>query len=504
MTQEEGAFPIIELDLGRPFKAPVPPPPKEQSLGERLRVLPESLEIIRLANRFAADPEKAMQIYNEDAFTLKGRLIGGDDLVGILPWVSKNPLLCHRFSGEALAALPLRMFRARMAMPLVSDDEWVLITMGMPACGKTTLVKGGMGNGFHTIVDSPLSSFDTARELRQMARQSGRKVAFVYAHRPLRDAVRGMLERALPWREGRTVSLENMGTTLVKGLALFLELARLNPTDEDTTLDLVEVVNGKRQWFSGAQAAQRVTTIRTEFAEMGESVLSRLIRHWLMALQEVRSEGIAVPELLVNLVQEDLAPHLLSLGGEPEVDTIQQVEPEAFDGSVKSLFEWPSMRSHLDRWLECADMHEAKLRNWRITGDGPRELPIQDPVAVRGSNSSHHDPDRSDFRSERGFQAWERLSSARGAVSMLAGIAGTSNMDRLGELLFWSLLQEDPLMEAWNHVPVEARAPLEQLEALPPNSRSADVMKERMDRLRKITALFMQNEEMVLNVLLKL
>lgn len=77
-------------------------------------------------------------------------------------------------------------------------------------------------------------------------------------------------------------------------------------------------------------------------------------------------------------------------------------------------------------------------------------------------------------------------------------------MMKNGELLFWCLLQDDPLMEAWNHVPAEARDPLEHLEALPPNSRSAEVMKERMDRLRKITALFMRDEQIVLNVLLKL
>jgi hypothetical protein len=59
-------------------------------------------------------------------------------------------------------------------------------------------------------------------------------------------------------------------------------------------------------------------------------------------------------------------------------------------------------------------------------------------------------------------------------------------------------------MEAWNHISAETRAPLEQLEALPSDSRSADVLKERMDRLRKITALFMRDEELVLNVLLKL
>ena len=95
-------------------------------------------------------------------------------------------------------------------MPMASPDECVLITMGMPACGKTTLVKGGMGHRFHTIVDSPLSSFDTARELRRMARESGRKVAFVYAHRPLADAVRGMLGFTGTWR-GHRVTIHGTG-----------------------------------------------------------------------------------------------------------------------------------------------------------------------------------------------------------------------------------------------------------------------------------------------------
>lgn len=55
-----------------------------------------------------------------------------------------------------------------------------------------------MGRAFYTIVDGPLACFDTTLELRRVAREGGRRVAIVYADRPLIEAVKEMLGRALP------------------------------------------------------------------------------------------------------------------------------------------------------------------------------------------------------------------------------------------------------------------------------------------------------------------
>lgn len=46
-----------------------------------------------------------MALYNREACNLNGRLIGGDDLVGLLRWTSGNPFLCCWFSGEAFASM---------------------------------------------------------------------------------------------------------------------------------------------------------------------------------------------------------------------------------------------------------------------------------------------------------------------------------------------------------------------------------------------------------------
>jgi len=251
-------------------------------------------------------------------------------------------------------------------MPLASPDECVLFTMGMPACGKTTLVKAGLGHGFHTVVDSPLSSMDTARELRQIARESGRRVAFVYAHRPIGMAIRGMLERALPWREGRTVSLENMGTILVKGLALFLDLAESNACDDATTLDLIEVVDGRRRWQYGPDAARRIEAIRSELRQGGGSCLGQLACHWVQALEEAQGRGWDVPDLLVELVQENLDPGILAAARAPQpaCEVPQQIAPEA-PARVRSLADNPAMAPLLLQWAQQADRFEENLRAWR-------------------------------------------------------------------------------------------------------------------------------------------
>lgn len=509
MSSEESRPIRIELDLEAvplPRRIESPIGSVATSLATRLRELPEVLEIIGLANRFAADSEKAIALYNADPFTLNGKLIGGDDLVGIMRWTASNPLLSYRFSGEAMASLPMRMFRKRMAMPLASSDECVLITMGMPACGKTTLVKGGMGRRFHTIVDSPLASFDTARELRRMACESGRKVAFVYAHRPLASAVRGMLERALPWREGRTVTLESMGGLLVKGLALFLQLAESNPADQETTLDLVEVIDGRRRLWPGPQAAQRAEEIRQELSGQGTSILAQLARHWVVALREARQEGLDVPGLLIDLVQEELDPRLLQeaeswAGADMPSPTFEISE---FPRRVRSLSDWPEMQRNIDRWLESADCYEATLRNWRITGSGPKGMPASDPAEVVDHHEAGWEPHRVDFRSERGYQAYLRMLDARGAFSMGLWDQLAPTPERREEALYWCLLQADPLMEAWDGLPEEVKGTFPPLEHRPTAPGSTGVLEERMERLRRIAAVFLRDESTLLKVLMRM
>lgn len=374
MSQLEPESFHIELDLHAYPEPPSRPVAEEPapSLGTRLRILPEASQILSSANRFALDPERATALYNADPETMGGRIIGGDDLVRVMPWTRENPLLSYRFGGEAVASLPLRMFRKRMALPISSSDECVLLTMGMPACGKTTLVKAGMGQWFHTVVDSPLASADTARELRQIARESGRKVAFLFAHRSLASAVRGMLERALPWREGRTVSLEHMGNILVKGLALFLELADSNTSDDETTLDMVEVIEGRRQWHCGPAAAARVAEIRADLLYGGTSILEELACQWIEALRDAQRLGWRVPELLVELVQEDLDPRMLAVAAAPRSSrkATSRSAGSSVPFKVRSLLDITELRANLPRWAEQADIHEASLRLWRAAGEG--------------------------------------------------------------------------------------------------------------------------------------
>jgi len=336
---------------------PAPPPPDEL-------FDPEVASILSMAQSFARDPERALEHYRSDPETWDGAYVSGDDMLRVIPGREKNPLLTYAHAGRAVATLPGRLFHERMALPVQSRGERVLFTMGMPASGKTTLVKSGFGRLFHTVVDTPLPKFDTAREFLRVVQGSGRSASFVLAYRPMELAVRGMLERALPWNEGRAVRLEDMADILVNALSAFLRMAEMNRFDGDTTLDLVEVVAGRRIWHGGIEAVRRATTLRHALVQAPMSVLAQLAQHWRSTLVWACEQGWDVPELLIEIVQSGLDPRLLKPSESPSYSARAAPIADAPSGPVKSLADVVDPFSP-ESWLEAADAYEDFLRGWR-------------------------------------------------------------------------------------------------------------------------------------------
>jgi hypothetical protein len=172
------------------------------------------------ARRFAHDPEQVIQLYQDDPETWGGAYVSGDELARMLPTRPGLPWLTYALGGGALATLPRMILARRLAIP-AQPGERVLFTMGMPASGKTTLVKGGFGRHFFAVVDTPLGDFDLARRLLQEVQASGRSVSFVLAWRPLEEAALGMLDRAMPGHEERAVPMIDMAELLLKGSTFF-------------------------------------------------------------------------------------------------------------------------------------------------------------------------------------------------------------------------------------------------------------------------------------------
>jgi len=232
MNVPEDSAPFhIELDLrerlAKPRKAETPAPSTCDGA--------EAQEVLAEARRFAQDPEQVIRLYQEDPETWGGAYISGDELLRMLPCRPRQPWLSYALGGQVLATFPMGLFSSRMTLPAHPGDR-VLVTMGMPASGKTTLVKAGFGKRFFAVVDSPLGNFDLARELVHEIQASGRGVSFVLASRPLAVAAAGMLDRAMPGHEERAVPLTEMAENILKGMNVFRQLAEMNRYDGDTTL----------------------------------------------------------------------------------------------------------------------------------------------------------------------------------------------------------------------------------------------------------------------------
>ena len=173
-----------------------------------------------------------------------------------------------------------------------------------------------------------------------------------------------------------------------------------------------------------------------------------------------------------------------------------------FPGTVRSLSDWPGLRAQTGRWLECADLYEAALRNWRVTGDGPRDLKVVDPAVAFQRHVNERDPQRVDFRSEDGYAAYQRLCDARGTMNSWRQFAPTQ--ERQEEFIFWWLLREDPLIQAWEKLPEEIKAAFPPLELRRTTPSSVGALEELMERLRRVAAVSLRDEKALLEVLMRM
>jgi hypothetical protein len=313
------------------------------------------------ARRFAQDPEQVIRLYQHDPETWGGAYVSGDELARMLPTRPGLPWLTYALGGSLLATLPRMILSRRLAIP-AQPGERVLLTMGMPASGKTTLVKGGFGRRFFAVVDTPLGDFDLARRLLQEVQASGRSVSFVLAWRPLEEAAMGMLDRAMPGHEERAVPLIDMAELLLKGIDVFLRLADLNRHDGDTTLDVVRSDGWKREWQGGDEAVAFLANQRESLLGMPGSILGQLVQAWRKGLQRKVALGAAVPAILRAIAEDGVDPGAFLLPGSVVELPLVGHEPRLLQADVKSLCEAPRWREYLQGDLRDADAYEERLR----------------------------------------------------------------------------------------------------------------------------------------------
>jgi len=358
MSAPEDEFPFrIELDLReppvRPRRAEAAPPTLFDGA--------EAQAVLAAARAFASDPERLLRQYAEDPETWGGAYISGDELLRMLPCRPARPWLSYALGGQVLGTFPGDLFDRRLARP-AGPGERVLLTMGMPASGKTTLVKGGFGREFFAVVDTPLGNFELARELLRKTQASGRSASFVLAWRPLEQAAAGMLERAMPGHEERAVPLADMAETLVKGLDVFRRLAELNRHDGDTTLDLVRSQAGRRSWSPGGAAAAFLAGQRERCLGLPGGVLGQLVPAWRRAVARLEGDGAAIPAVLRAIAEDGVDPGAFPGTGAPGISRVEHGASGSPAWTVKSLGDLPGWRHRIPGLLADADVYEEALR----------------------------------------------------------------------------------------------------------------------------------------------
>ena len=347
----------IELDIREPVAKAIRTEVDAPSLfnGE------EAKWVLREAQAFTSDPESVFSLYLQDPETWGGAYISGDELLRMLPCRPTHPWLSYALGGHTLGVLPRELFSKRLAVE-AQPGERVLFTMGMPASGKTTLVKGGLGRHFFAVVDTPLANFDLARELLKATQDSGRQASFVHAWRPLAQAAAGMLDRAMPGHEERAVPLADMAEILVKGLDVFQRLADLNRHDGGTTLDAVRSRGGKRDWLCGSDATGFLAAQRKALLSVPGGVLGQLVPAWRNALAIKEAAGIPVPAILKAIAEDGVDPNGFQQATDLSERLILDYELAAPRANVKSIRDLPGWADAISSCLLGAESLECDLR----------------------------------------------------------------------------------------------------------------------------------------------
>jgi len=358
MTIPEDPAPFhIELDLREPVVRPRKAAPSAPTIYDG----DEAQEVMAEARRFGRDPEQVMRLYQEDPETWGGAYISGDELLRMLPCRPRHPWLSYALGSQVLLTLPRELFTRRLALP-ARPGERVLFTMGMPASGKTTLVKAGFGKRFFAVVDSPLASFDMARELMREVQATGRGISFVLASRPLAVAAAGMLDRAMPGHEERAVPLAGMAENILKAMDVFRKLAGMNRYDGDTTLDVVRHDGERREWVGGDAAVALLASLLPPFLMLPGGILGQLVAGWKQALEAHRAKGEFIPDVLRAVAEDGMDIHAFASESGPSVVETLLPAQGGLSKEVRSLAQLPGWREWIPGHLNAADAHEACLK----------------------------------------------------------------------------------------------------------------------------------------------
>jgi hypothetical protein len=236
----------------------------------------------RFAQTWASDSETLMRRYTELPDTRGGKVVNTDEARALSDDYNASNDSRSLYAAavhETSSAIAKEQYRRLLAAPPQTGK--VLILGGGGGSGKTSsleLVRPGYEGNFDAIMDTTLSSRDTAVKTIDDALASGREVEISYTARdPMESIERGIIPRAAS--KGRTVPLDVATKAHRDAPAVLADLALRYIDDPRVSFSFVDNTGGPKQ-------ARKVTA-----AEMPRFDYNQLEQRAIAAAERAYEEG---------------------------------------------------------------------------------------------------------------------------------------------------------------------------------------------------------------------
>ncbi|MHB8817079.1 MAG: hypothetical protein ACYDAE_27960, partial [Steroidobacteraceae bacterium] len=206
--------------------------PRDLTLNDRAAAIED-----KFAKRIEADPQKAIEEYENMEGTYGGKYIGADAAARLSPDYLKDPTANTKATGNVGSWLAEHMFQKRMNRKAPEDENRVVLTSGGPGSGKTTAALSALADepGIHTVYDSVLRDLPSAQAKIEQAKAHGYAVDVLHVARdPVESFENGVLPRAN--RIGRPVSLNGLASGHAESRGVAKQLAKLYEHDPDVSV----------------------------------------------------------------------------------------------------------------------------------------------------------------------------------------------------------------------------------------------------------------------------
>lgn len=170
----------------------------------------------RFADQIEADPRAAIEKYNSLPDTKGGKVINADTARELSPDYLKDRTQAAAVHEPASWLMKQIYTQKLKEAPKEGEDNQVLFTMGGTGAGKSTAIKGTLGDieaKSQIVYDANGNNYDSLKGKIQQAIDAGKKVIVAYVDRDPAEALEhGALTRAMrqesEFGSGRTVPIE--------------------------------------------------------------------------------------------------------------------------------------------------------------------------------------------------------------------------------------------------------------------------------------------------------